>query len=465
MYFFEEGQWEKNKPFLISDQEGTVTYGDLDSFTEIMGKKLKKRKLVFLLCRNTPGSVMGYFSFLRKGVVPLLLEEEIEYDKVKRLMERYEPDYLYVPEERTEFACGTEKLYCGHHYCLYGRNNPEDTVLYEDLALLLTTSGSTGSPKLVRQSYENIQSNAEAIVRYLELDSRERPITTLPMSYTYGLSIIHSHAACGAAVLMTEFSMFQQEFWDFFRKEKATSFGGVPFTYEMLDRLHFFQMNLPSLRTMTQAGGKLSKSLQKKFVSYAEHTGRNFIIMYGQTEATARMSYLPREYAGIKAGSIGIPIPGGKFDIVQGELVYKGKNVTLGYAEKREDLAKGDERHGVLYTGDMARVDGEGFYYITGRKKRFIKILGKRINLDEVEQILKEEYPEITAVCTGKDDHLNIFVEKREKIQEAELLDFISGSLHMNESSFHLIRLERFPVNESGKIRYSELEGGECLTN
>ncbi len=465
MYFFEEGQWEKDRPFLISDQEGTVTYGDLDTFAETIGKKLKKRKLVFLLCQNTPGCVMGYFSFLRKGVVPLLLEGEIEYDKVKRLMERYEPDYLYVPEERPEFAGETEKLYSGRHYCLYGRNNSNSTVLHQDLALLLTTSGSTGSPKLVRQSYENIQSNAEAIVRYLELDSRERPITTLPMSYTYGLSIIHSHAACGAAVLLTESAMFQQEFWDFFRREKATSFGGVPFTYEMLDRLHFYQMDLPSLRTMTQAGGKLSKSLQKRFALYAEHTGRNFIIMYGQTEATARMSYLPGEYAGTKAGSIGIPIPGGKFSIVRGELVYEGKNVTLGYAEKKEDLAKGDERHGVLYTGDMARVDEEGFYYITGRKKRFIKILGKRVNLDEVEQILKEKYPGITAACTGKDDHLNIFVEKKEKIQEAELLDFISGSLHMNEDSFHLFQLERFPVNESGKIQYSELEGGECLTN
>lgn len=465
MYFFEKGQWERDRIFLISDQEGKVTYGNLDDFSESMGKCLKGRTLAFVLCKNTPGCVMGYVSLLRNDVVPLLLEEKIEYHMLQELIRLYDPDYLYVPEIRRELAAGANQIWESRQYCLCEREKQEPTVLNENLALLLTTSGSTGSPKLVRQSYENIQSNAEAIAGYLELDDQERPITTLPMSYTYGLSILHSHMVCGAAILLTEHSLFQQEFWDFFRREGATSFGGVPFTYEMLVRLRFFQMNLPSLKTMTQAGGKLSRDFQEAFADYAERTKRNFIIMYGQTEATARMSYLPKEYTKKKPGSIGIAIPGGKFRIVKGELVYEGKNVTLGYARRKEDLAKGDERNGILYTGDLARVDEDGFYYIIGRKKRFIKILGKRISLDGAEQILKNRYPGILLACTGKDNYLNIFVEKKENIVEEVLADDLSGELHVNPGVIHVIRIEKIPMGDSGKVLYSRLEGEVCPAN
>ena len=261
--------------------------------------------------------------------------------------------------------------------------------MYEELGLLLTTSGSTGSPKLVRQSYTNIQENAKSIAEYLKIDETERPITTLPMNYTYGLSIINSHILKGAAILVTQHTLMEREFWKFFRESEATSFGGVPYTYEILKKLRFFNMELPSLRYMTQAGGKLSPQLHKEFAEYAESHQKQFIVMYGQCEATARMAYLPAEKALEKYGSMGIAIPGGRLELIDvngkfiekpdevGELVYYGPNVTLGYAQEAGDLKKADERNGRLETGDMAKRDNDGFYYIVGRKKEIFENIRK----------------------------------------------------------------------------------------
>jgi acyl-coenzyme A synthetase/AMP-(fatty) acid ligase len=195
----------------------------------------------------------------------------------------------------------------------------DETRLSPQLALLLTTSGSTGSPRLVRQSYANIRSNTDSIVQYLGLHADERPVTTLPMHYTYGLSILNTHLDVGATILLTDKSVTQKDFWTFFRDENATSFGGVPYTYEMLDRMRFTRMNLPSLRTMTQAGGKLLPDQHRKYAEWCQKTGRKFMVMYGQCEATARMAYLPWETGLSKIGAMGVPIPGGSFELIDAD--------------------------------------------------------------------------------------------------------------------------------------------------
>lgn len=258
----------------------------------------------------------------------------------------------------------------------------------------------------------------------------------------------------------------QKEFWDFFMKEKATSFGGVPYTYEMLDRLRFFRMNLPSLRTMTQAGGKITPELHEKFARYSEETGKKFVVMYGASEATSRMGYLPPEKALEKNGSMGIPIPGGKFYLIDdegneikepfttGELVYEGDNVTLGYAECAEDLARGDERNGVLKTGDMAQYDNDGYYYIVGRKKRFLKVFGNRVNLDELDRIIKGRF-EIEVASAGIDDHVYIFVTDEKIIDEIKR--YVIDKTKINPIAFKVILIDAIPKNESGKTLYKEL--------
>lgn len=415
---------ESNRPAAVDDSGGTITYGELCLFAGDFFAAAKHRCLIFILCENKIGALAGYAGAQSSGIVPLLLDAKINRDLLNRLLEIYRPEYLWAPGSIAESFGGPVK-FRAHGFALV-KTGYKSFPMHNLLSLLLTTSGTTGSPRVVRQSYDNIRSNASSIIEYLEITTAEKPITTLPMNYTYGLSIINSHLLAGATILMTDNNIMQKEFWDFFRKSAATSFGGVPYTYEMLLKLRFFRINLPSLKTMTQAGGKLPEYIHEKFAEYAQTTHRRFFVMYGQVEATARIAYLPAHMATKKIGSIGLAIPGGELFLVDesgrelagklntGELAYRGPNVTMGYAVCAEDLAKGDENNGVLHTGDIATRDDDGYYYIIGRKKRFLKLYGLRINLDEVELMIKNEF-NLDCACTGDDTKMLILITDKDK--------------------------------------------------
>lgn len=456
----------KGRTALIDEFGNELSYDLMKSESYVLAENIGKRCLVFCLCKNEIGSILGYVSFVNNGIVPVLLNAHLERELLQNLMRTYEPAYIWVPEEQVGQFSGMVNRHRMHNYVLLETGYKKEYPLNNKLCLLLTTSGSTGSPKFVRQSYTNVLDNAQSIVQYLKLDETERPITTLPMNYTYGLSIINTHLLTGATILVTDKGLMQKEFWNFFKEREATSFGGVPYTYEMLDKLRFYGMKLPSLRTMTQAGGKITPELHEKFAKYAQEQGKHFVVMYGQCEATARMGYLPPEKAVEKKGSMGIVIPGGKFKLVDadgkeitepfntGELVYEGKNVTLGYAECGEDLSKGDERNGILETGDIAQFDEDGFYYIVGRKKRFLKIYGNRVNLDEVDRIIKGQF-DIEVASTGLDDHMYIFVTD-EKMAGA-VKEFVVDKTKLNLAAFKVLVIDEIPKNDSGKTLYKEL--------
>lgn len=451
----------------LDDRGQGITYQELAVWSELAGQKLSKRTLAFCLCENSVGSAIGYLTCLRNQVVPLMLDRKIDASLLDSLLEIYEPAYLYFPADMKERFSEYTILNEDYQYVLARTDYSEAVALNEQLGLLLTTSGSTGSPKLVRQSYENIQSNAEAIAEYLELDEYERPVSTLPMNYTYGLSVINSHVQVGATILLTDGTMMMKAFWNFMKENKATSFAGVPFTYELLKKVRFFKMDLPDLRYMTQAGGKLSPELHREFAEWSIEHDKKFIVMYGQTEATARMGYLPAEKSLEKYGSMGKVIPGGKFILIDasgneirepeqvGELVYEGPNVTLGYAECREDLAKEDERGGRLETGDMAKMDVDGFYYIVGRKKRFLKIFGNRVNLDEIDRLIKKQFEGIDCASTGIDDKMKTFITDDKCIDKVR--QYLSSTTHLSESAFEVIYIPEIPKNEAGKTLYREL--------
>ncbi len=467
MSYFEQFETYGEKVAFLDDRGQSVTYRQLGEFAKETGEKLQKRTLAFVFCENSVGSALGYLSFLNNKVVPLMIDRKIDQELREHLISVYQPAYLYFPKDMAECFEGVSALQEKYDYVL-GRTQFDAAIeMDERLALLLTTSGSTGSPKLVRQSYTNVQANAESIAQYLELDDTEKPITTLPMNYTYGLSIINSHMQVGATVLLTDKSMMMKGFWDFMKNEKATSFGGVPFTYELLKKIKFFKMDLPDLRYMTQAGGKLSPELHKEFAQWAMERGKKMIVMYGQTEATARMAYLPAEMSLAKYGSMGKVIPGGKFLLIDvegnviedaevvGELVYEGPNVTLGYATCREDLAKGDERNGRLVTGDMAKRDADGYYFIVGRKKRFLKIFGNRVNLDEIDQLIKQQYEGLDCASTGVDDKMKTYIT--DESLTAEIKQFLSAKTHLSESAFSVVYIPEIPKNEAGKTLYKDL--------
>lgn len=463
---------DKNNLAAITETGEQITYAELNAFSEAMRSKINERALVFSLCENTIGSLAGYVGFLNNRIVPLLLDRHLDHELLAFLTDLYHPSYFWLTKEMEESFLNEKQhqsytpIWEKHGYVLI-ETHLKAYPLNDDLTLLLTTSGSTGSPKLVRQSAQNIQANAESIAEYLELTEVERPITSLPMNYTYGLSIINSHLLKGATLLMTTKSFMQKEFWQFFKEQGATSIAGVPYNYEILKRLRFFRMDLPSLKTMTQAGGKLSPELHKEFAEYAQATNRRFYVMYGQTEATARMSYLPYQDALRKYGSMGIAIPGGKFCLIDvdgkpfdeaekvGELVYEGPNVTLGYAERGEDLIKGDERQGRLVTGDMAKRDEEGYYYIVGRKKRFVKIFGNRVNLDETERMIKTAFENLDCACSGVDDHMKIFITNEAETEAVK--QYVSEKTGLHFSAFEIKTIDQIPKNEAGKTLYKKL--------
>lgn len=458
----------KNNTAVITESGQKITYEELDAHCQSLTDKIGRRCLVFNLCRNETASLVGYTGFLNAKIVPLMLKADLDKDLLKSFIITYKPDYLHVPSNMAGEFTDSREIYKNLGYSLIKTPYNNEFELNEELALLLTTSGSTGSPKLVRQSYKNIEANTKSIVEYLNLDETERAITTLPMNYTYGISIINTHLLAGACLILTEKGLMQKEFWQQLKGNNATSFGGVPYTYEMLERLRFFRMELPSLKYLTQAGGKLSPDLHEKFAKWAKENNKKFIVMYGQTEATARMAYLPCEKSLEKYGSMGIAIPGGKFSLIDvngeeittpetvGELVYEGDNVTLGYAQCGDDLKKGDERGGRLITGDMAKFDKDGFFYIAGRKKRFLKIYGNRVNLDETERLIKSNFKDIDCACTGIDDKMDIFITN--PLYKEIVLKFISAKTGINHNAFTVNIISEIPKNEAGKTLYKELE-------
>lgn len=451
---------------VITEKGEKISYAELNDFTKDLSQNLVQRSLVFNLSSNRLGALIGYVAALQYGNVPLMLDENIDFNQLMYFIDLYKPDYLYVPADKASLF-QYETIYERHQFVLLKTPFKQVYPLNEALAILLTTSGSMGSPKFVRQSYDNLESNTKAIIDYLQISEKDRAITSLPMNYTYGLSVINSHLECGASLILTEATLMQKEFWNQIAEYKATSLAGVPYTYEMLDRLRFWRRDLPFLKTLTQAGGKLSPELQQKFAQYAADNSKKFVVMYGQTEATARMGWLPPENALEKFGAMGIAIPGGEFYLIDaegkkitipeevGELVYEGRNVTLGYAEKGEDLIKGDEFSGRLVTGDMAKFDEDGFYYIVGRKKRFLKIFGNRVNLDETERLIKSHFSELDCACCGKDDAMQIFINDERSLKAVQ--DFVACTSKLNFSAFKVKYIDKLPKNEAGKTMYREL--------
>ena len=448
----------------IDDAGGQLTYGEQVNLRGELSVVLPERELVFCLCENKVGSLAGFLTLYDCKDVCLLLSAHIDKALLKVLDETYGPSYYWMPEAMVEES-GYEKVYGykGFVLCKTGKKAP---ALHPDLSMLMTTSGTTGSPKLVRHKYGNIESNAKNVARVFGWTSEERGIIDLPMQYTMGLNVINSHLYAGAAVLLIEANLMSPNYWKFIKEQKGTNFTGVPFSYEILNRLRFPKMDLPYLTTLAEGGGKLSDSLFATFAAYAVEKGKRFFATFGTTETSARLAYLPPECATTHIGSIGRSIPEGNLILVddngkeieqaevEGELRYEGPNVTMGYGTCVEDLTKGDEFCGVYETGDLAKKDADGFFYIVGRKKRFLKLFGLRVSLDQSERIISEHFG-IECACTGDDTKMRIHITD-EKLKE-DVKQLISEKTGLKVSSFEVNVIEAIPHFESGKINYREL--------
>ncbi|MEV7093159.1 AMP-binding protein [Amycolatopsis sp. NPDC051045] len=352
------------------------------------------------------------------------------------------------------------------------RDSAEGVQPHPDLAVLLPTSGSTGNPKLVRLSRQAILANADAIAQVLHIDADEVAPTCLPLHYSYGLSVLNSHLVRDATVVIEPSGVLGRGFWDAVNTYGVTSLSGVPYHYEMLRRLKFDPAKYPTLRTLTQAGGKLRDDLIAEFNAKMLAVGGRMYVMYGQTEAAPRMTTVPAERLAEKLGSAGPALPGGKFAVrrdngsetthpkIVGEVVYRGPNVMMGYADDESGLAKGDEYGGVLATGDLGYLDEEGYLFITGRLKRIGKVFGNRVSLDDLEQAVRTAavgIDVVAAVAAG--DKVVLFAEGADKDICKDASRALAERLHLHASGFDVRPIDTVPLLASGKIDYRSLEG------
>ncbi len=423
---------------------GWLSYADLLQQIESVSASYPSSKiLIYIPFKNSLSHVVHYLAALKSGHAVMLADPAISQEQRERVFDVYGVN-AWVDENG----------------CLIWRKQDVNN-LHPSLALLLPTSGSTGTSKWVRISYSNLESNAKSIIDYLDIKHSDKAITSLPSFYSYGLSVINTHFAAGAAVVNCEHSILDRQFWQVVEQLNVTSFSGVPFTYQMLKKMRFNWAKYPSLKTLTQAGGKLEPELTSYFAQEAIKLGHRFFVMYGQTEASPRMSWLADSEVVECPDSIGRAVKDGEFYLReveglpagQGELIYRGPNVMMGYAESADDLLKGFE-YSELETGDIASVDEFGRYYICGRLKRFIKLFGKRVNLADVEAFLQQR--EIESACVHRDDVLWIAVES-DAINFDEIKKKLALWLKIPIGVVKFIVVSELPRTANLKIDYKSL--------
>ncbi|MBB3444211.1 AMP-binding protein [Rhizobium sp. BK379] len=432
-----------DSPCLVGSDGESFSYSEVDALVSAYASGLRDaRGLLILGCRNDIPTVVAYLGALRANC-PVMLVDGARDDVIENLAKTFKARYVQnaggaAPVVREDAA----------------------TNIHPELALLLLTSGSTGAAKAVRLSQTNVVSNARSIAEYLQLAPDERAALTLPLHYSYGLSVLNSHLSIGASIWLADAPVTDGAFWQDFKRLECTSFPGVPHIYQMLERNGFSSDDFPNLRYATQAGGHLSADLVSYFGQMARRDGWRFYVMYGQTEASPRMSYVPPDLVLKYPDAIGVAIPGGEFRLDRddalpdgaGELVYSGPNVMMGYAETYEELPLGGGPN-ELRTGDLAIQNSDGLFKIVGRRSRFIKPFGLRISLDEVERWFAGR--SIVAAAVGNDTKLAVFSES------ALVGDFageLAAWLKLPPSSVLGRQITKIPRSASGKVDYQSLK-------
>lgn len=440
---------QKNVNFRVIDEATGNSYAFKD-FPEVF-VPMEEKALFFCYLNNSFESVAFLIKAFESQHVLVLLSETLSENLKSALEGSYAPNYIY---DASRSSIGGYKP---NEVSIHERIVKFSHKFHEKLRVLLSTSGTTGSPKFVKLSESNLLSNAEAISAYLPILASDTVPLNLPIHYSYGLSILTSNAIKGATLLAGVQDVMSKGFWENFQKYQYSTIAGVPFVYEMLDRLGFTQKPLPSLRYFTQAGGKLRDDLVRKYAEFAKEHDKLFYVMYGQTEATARMSFLEPSDLMDHISSIGKPIPGGRFELNEetSELQYEGPNVYGGYAECVEDLST-FESPALLSTGDLAKVDEQGFYYLTGRSKRFVKIFGNRINLDELEAALSKRFGAFYP-CLGWQDKAVVVHSTDPNEEQAQIVHWLSGTYKLHPTAFKLRIIDSIPLTANGKPDYKFL--------
>ena len=469
MSFINKFKEFKNNIAFINEKNEKITYkkfiNDIKSFNKF---KIKNKSIVFLLSSTTYSFNVIYFNFLIEGIVPFVLNENLDIEKIQKLSRIYKPNFiLSVKKNDIQNFRQTSNF---NEYYIYKNRDQFNHKFTKDLALLVSTSGSTGDVKFVKLSLENIYTNTKSICNYLNIKKNHVSISNLPFSYSFGLSILHTHLYSGAKIIICKHSIIEKKFWDIFKLYRVNSFNGVPYSYEILNKIKFFDKEYKHLKYFTVAGGSININLLKFIINYLKKNKKKFYNMYGQAEASTRISFLPTNKLEKKIGSIGVAIPSGKIYLIDksnkiikkpfttGELIYKGKNVMIGYSSSLKDLNVKRQNKYILKTGDIGFFDEEKYFFITSRKKRIIKIYGHRVSLDEIQKML--ELNGIKNVCIAKEERLKIFLLK--EFNQDKINKLISIYTKINVKSITILKvIKSFPTTTNGKIDFPRLYNEE----
>ena len=453
-----------------------LTREELRTASHDLAKQIasEQKRLVFLLCGVNSETIIGLLGAAAAGHATALVDPALPEHLMTGLIESYQPELILGARDLAEklpdvtngkAAVSSAQSRVGVVEWIASDSRTSFAPIDPALQLLLSTSGTTGSQKYVRLSRDAVVANAGQIAEALAIDERSVGIAHLPLHYSYGLSVVTSHLTSGGRLCLINNSITSPSFWSKIENVGGSHFPGVPFHYVALARLGAGLVP-NSVKTFTQAGGALDLRVQTKIREWAAQRSGQFFVMYGQTEASPRMATLQHADHSRKAGSVGVALAGGRFSIVDdhgapmpadtvGTVIYEGPNVMSGYAMSRADLGKGDEMKGRLETGDLGRLDAEGFLYLTGRTKRFAKIAGYRLGLDEIE---KELFSVCPVACLDLGEKIAVAHEQESETALKGRVRELADSYKVPSSSFALRKVPQIPRASSGKIDYARLK-------
>lgn len=441
-----------------------LSYGELAGLTGESERVLRHDSKALVLCagdRDLP-TLLAYLAALRLGHTVAFLPASSE------ILSAYQPEFVVPAPGR-----GTGLADLGYRPAaepiagttIFRRNSSRPAgEIFGDTALLLATSGSTGSPKAVRLSYSGLADNTAAVIRALGITAAERAPTTLPITHAYGLSVLNTHLLAGACVVLSDRSPLSLATWDHLIRSGATSFAAVPMTYAAFGPAHVSLLGRSKVRTMTQSGARLGGDLAMRLVRMMDRRDGRFFVMYGQTEATSRIARLDPADLPRHLGSVGTAVPGGTITIRpapvharavpgEGAVHYRGPGVMLGYGTGRADLCRGAEVD-VLDTGDTGYLR-DGYLYLTGRTKRIVKVLGVRTSLDDLERMVERPGHPAAVIC-GTDDVVHLVGAGDTAVHEQQRRQLIES---LGVPSRHVVfrHVGRLPRTPGGKVDYRTL--------
>ena len=464
MLFKNLSNFKKN--LAIIDDEKIINYNDLIRDIKKLTHRLsgEKRSLCFLLAENTSDFVKIYISLLKLNYVIAIIDYRLSPKYLNKLINDYRPNFIFIPQNYK--LTNKKKILFKYSNYLIIKNDAYLHKLNNELIMMLPTSGTTGSSKMVMISKDNIYKNTLNIIKYLRLNKNHITLANLPFHYSYGLSILNTHLSSGAKIILFKDSIISKKFKNLFLFEKINCFYGVPETYEILKKL---DLNFGKyFKFFAIAGGKISKTTLEFLIKKADNFKINIFNMYGQTEASPRISFskYKNKKDRLKIFTVGKPFGGGKIFIknnekilkknIVGKIYFYGKNVMIGYAESFKDLNKKRTNKFLIETGDLGFIDDNNNLNLSGRKDRYIKLDSERIHLNDIEDMLKSNFKKNKYLIVYFNNKINLLSDKINSLDFEK--EFLTSKLKIKKNYIKTFANFKFEYLTNGKLNYNKIE-------